>query len=203
MTDNIIPCTGNSGHNSRPLNVLNQCKSDKPLPSTCWSINYAKLNDGIDTELPPLPKWAWKYTPKPPHHGPSNIRQAASRKKITETNLDLEHLMDNNDTPTPSQLVLNEDLHALPDLVIKFISETTNGVAITDTTHPPTSGNEGIILSQPGLAKTNYSPIVRPITSNKLNGIRESILKHGVKRKQTTITKMNENNQTETPDLME
>ena len=111
--------------------------------------------------------------------------------------------MDNNDTPTPSQLVLNEDLHALPDLVIKFISETTNGVAITDTTHPPTSGNEGIILSQPGLAKTNYSPIVRPITSNKLNGIRESILKHGVKRKQTTITKMNENNQTETPDLME
>ena len=109
--------------------------------------------------------------------------------------------MDNNDTPTPSQLVLNEDLHALPDLVIntgKSISETTNGVTITDTTHPPTSGNEGIILSQPGLAKTNYSPIVRPSTSNKLNGVRESILKKGVKRKQTTITKMNENNQTKT-----
>ena len=104
-------------------------------------------------------------------------------------------------TKTLSQLVLNEDLHALPDLVIntgKSISETTNGVTITDTTHPPSSGNEGIILSQPGLAKTNYSAIVRLSTSNELNGVRESILKHSVKRKQTTITKMNENNQTET-----
>ena len=66
-------------------------------------------------------------------------------------------------TKTLSQLVLNEDLHAFPDLVIntgKSITETTNGVMITDKTHPPTSGNEGIILSQPGLAKTNYSPIV-------------------------------------------
>ena len=109
--------------------------------------------------------------------------------------------MDNNDTPTPSQLLLNEDLHALPDLLIntdKSISETTNGVTVTDITHPPTFGNEGIILSQPGLVKTNYSPIVRPSTSNELNGVRESILKKGVKRKQTTITKMNENNQTET-----
>ena len=53
-------------------------------------------------------------------------------------------------------------------------------------------------MSQPGQAKTNYSPIVRLSTSNELNGVREIILKQGVKRKQTIITKKNENNQTET-----
>ena len=53
-------------------------------------------------------------------------------------------------------------------------------------------------MSQPGQAKTNYSPIVRLSTSNELTGVREIILKQGVKRKQTIITKKNENNQTET-----
>ena len=88
---NIIPSVRK--HNTRESNRRNSRKSTKSLRSSRRSINYAKLNDGLDPFTPPSPKRQRKYSYRPQKDGPSEQRLTAHANTEGKT-LDLEEIMD-------------------------------------------------------------------------------------------------------------
>ena len=88
---NIIP--SERRHNTRNSNRNNMRKSTKPLRSSRKSINYAKLNDGLDPFTPPSPKRQKHISHRPQKDGPSEQRLTARICKRPKQ-LDLEHIMD-------------------------------------------------------------------------------------------------------------
>ena len=69
---NIIP--SERRHNTRVSNKNSVRKSNKPLQSSRRSINYAKLNDGLDPFSPPSPKRQKRTSHRPSKDGPSERR---------------------------------------------------------------------------------------------------------------------------------
>ena len=90
---NIIPTERR--HNTRASNRRNKRTSSKPLRSSRKSINYAKLNDGLDPFIPPSPKRQKRQSYRPSKDGPSEqLMSSHSQKQKESTALDLEQIMD-------------------------------------------------------------------------------------------------------------
>ena len=90
---NIIP--SERRHNTRESNRNNMRKSSKPFRTSRRSINYAKLNDGLDPFTPPSPKRQKRMSHRPSKDGPSERRLTAHTGNGKHTrSLDLEQIMD-------------------------------------------------------------------------------------------------------------
>ena len=90
---NIIP--SERRHNTRASTRLGKRTSTKPLRSSRRSINYAKLNDGLDPYTPPSPKRPKRNSYRPQKDGPSEQRLTAHvGHEKNASGLDLEQIMD-------------------------------------------------------------------------------------------------------------
>ena len=123
---NIIP--SERKHNTRVSNRHSRCTSTKPLCSLRKSINYAKLNDGLDPFTPPSPKRQKRVSHRPRKDGPYESRVIAHMSNDKDTrSLDLEHIMDTT------------------------LDEDNNGSECT-TDAPTCDDNESVLQNQPEMA---------------------------------------------------
>ena len=124
--NNIIP--SERKHNTRDSNRSKNRKSTKPVRTTRRSINYAKLNDGLDPFTPPSPKRQRRNSYRPQKDGPSEQRQlAVGTKNNVVKSMDLEEIMD---TTLDDDNLCTESLDSQNEKQDSLIEEAMDGVTL-------------------------------------------------------------------------